>query len=240
LSKAKRLQTAQIGEGGEPSTAYGAYKTALKSLGSISFDELSSLTNNGAPGGRIYGALLLCQKDPGLGRAKLVDFLNDKTACEFQTGCEIFSSNLADIAKDLLCKGEFWDFKIDTAGGAAKTTPMYLGELMDAANFADQTPAESGPHREFLVYDAASRTIDGLKVADLETVVRSGEPAGKLYAAALLKQKSPQSKPFDSLLNDKTMVLYFGGCKGFPTTVADVAKELKEKGKFRSFSVRAK
>jgi hypothetical protein len=239
LSRAKRFESRQVGEGAS-STVYGAYADALKNIASISPDDLDWLKRNAEGGAKIYAALLLLAKNGNHAEDALVNLLDDKSQVQYQSGCEVFDASISSIAKDLVCTNQFMDFKIGTASGVKTEQPVYITELLRADLFADQTPGESGPHRASLVFAAARDNLKELKLEDLQTLMNKAKPAGKLYAASLISLKNSSRKSFDGLLADNSPVTYVGGCKGFQTTTAEIARELKDKGKYCGFNLQTK
>lgn len=116
--------------------------------------------------------------------------------------------------------------------------PNSLRQLLTAQSFDDGIQGESPTRSQnFLAYLDASDKISSLEVSDLNYVLEHGTPAGKLYAAVLLKQSSKvgDNLSFDKLLNDHSKVDYKSGCRGLQTDVAEIAKSLKEKSSYHNF-----
>jgi hypothetical protein len=117
--------------------------------------------------------------------------------------------------------------------------PDCLKNLMKATSFDDDQKGESPDFTpNYKAYLEASNMIYALELSDLDYVLERGSPAGRIYAAVLIKQsgRAGDNLSFDKLLKDNATVSYQSGCKVMSTTVAEVAKSFIEKGKFFNFS----
>lgn len=117
--------------------------------------------------------------------------------------------------------------------------PDCLKKLMKATSFDDDQKGESPDFTpNCKAYLEASNMIYALELSDLDYVLERGSPAGRIYAAVLIKQsgRAGDNLSFDKLLKDNATVSYQSGCKAMSTTVAEVAKSFIEKGKFFNFS----
>lgn len=236
LSQADRFANSLVGEGTR-SPVYDSYRTVCNNIGSTKLADLLWLKNNGTAAGKLYAGFLLLQKDPASGQEAFVEFLEDNRTLQYQSGCEVLQATVSGIARNILRTGRFLDFYDGIAHGVITDNPLYVQYLMNARQLADATPGESGAHPEYLVYAAAKQNPKELKPDDLNRLLTSASPAGKLYAASLLSLKNSDRSSLDKILQDKSKVTFISGCKGFETTVGEVAKQLKEKGNFVSFSI---
>ena len=122
----------------------------------------------------------------------------------------------------------------------AKTfLPECLQQLLTADSFEDSARGESPDlPKNYATYLAAAKLIPKLVTENLLYVRDHALPAGRIYAAILLKQSGQtDALSFGKLLNDTTPVKYVSGCKGTQTTVADVAHGFIEKGRFLNFAL---
>ncbi len=237
LSQADRFTNNLAGEGSR-SPIYDAYHASSNAMTSVKLSDLIWLKNNGTPAGKLYAGFLLVQKDPATGQEAFVEFLADNRPLQYQSGCEVLQATVSGIARNILRTGRFLDFNDGIAHGAITNNPLYVQYLMTADRLADATPGESGVHPQYLVYAAAKQNLKELKPDDLNRLLSKASPAGKLYAASLLSLKNSSRDSFEKLTADKSKVTFISGCKGFETTVGEIAKQLKENGNFLSFSIK--
>jgi len=117
--------------------------------------------------------------------------------------------------------------------------PDCLRQLLTADSFEDSVRGESpDPPKNYAAYLAAAKLIPNLVTENLLYVRDHALPAGRIYAAVLLKQSGQtDTASFGKLLNDKAPVKYLSGCKGMPTTVAGVAHGFVEKGRYFNFTL---
>jgi|GEM_PF-1039713 len=238
LSQANRFCNNLVGEATR-SPVYDAYNVASKNVATIKVGDLQWLKNNGTAAGKLYAGYLLLRKDPAAGQEAFVEFLADNRTLEYQSGCEVLQATVSGIARNVLRTGRFLDFYDGIAHGVITNNPMYVQYLTGAKLFADAGPGESGVRPEYLVFAAAKQNLKEVKTEDLSRLLIKASPAGKLYAATLASLKTGNRTSFDALLQDKSKVTFISGCKGFETTVGEVAKQLKETGSFMSFSLKA-
>lgn len=236
LSKAQRIESAALGEAGRPSTIFAAYDTLLRSVATVDKNDLLWLKSHGKPAARVYAAYLLYKKDPVVGRHALLELLDDDTEIEAQSGCEVFKTSVSVVGGSLVTTGQ-WDGTVGRNSAAGES--IYVSELMKAPMFADSTGGESGRYLEWLVFQAARTNARSLNPVDLNKILASGTPAGRLYAAILqdASGKFPKHAGFGKLATDSSKVTYATGCKRMETTVGEVAKALKEKGQFLNFRI---
>jgi len=112
-----------------------------------------------------------------------------------------------------------------------------LKALMDATTFDDGVAAETGLRTNYKNYAAAVDQIQALETKDLQTLLTRGSPAGRLYAAVLLKQSNRvgNDDSFGKLLNDNADVTYLSGCKGSNYKVKEIATAFIKDGSFHNF-----
>lgn len=232
LSKASRLEGATIGEGG-PSKVFALYRALCANSAKISMKDLLWLKGNGTPAARVYASYLMNQKDPSAGTRAFLELLDDDTALEYQSGCEVLRSSVSDVGRQVVATGRFLDFDLVVV----RAHPMYVSELSKAAVFANEVGSESGRHVEYLIYDAALKSARQLTTKDLDALMAGPSSAGRLYAALLqdASGKYPKSRGYDHLVKDNSKVLYQNGCKGMHSTVAEIAQALRDKGNFYGF-----
>lgn len=112
--------------------------------------------------------------------------------------------------------------------GATQITDRDRQDLLKAKIFAHGDLGESrqadpgwAAFQKYLKFGASAR-------GELKTIVQTGTPAGKLYAVILLKQFDSEGaiKILKRMKEDKTAVEYFRGCKGYSTTVEQLATKI--------------
>ena len=102
--------------------------------------------------------------------------------------------------------------------------------------------ADNGDPRQASPYFSAYKALlsGKLRTDDflLQTTLRSGSPAGKLYAAAILFELSQANgqEAFNSLSGDNSPVTFKSGLKIIPTTVSAIARSFSENGSYMDFS----
>jgi hypothetical protein len=116
--------------------------------------------------------------------------------------------------------------------------PDCLQTLLKAKTWNDGVRGE-GPEisKNFLAYSDAVAILSKLRTEDLEYVLKSGTPAGRIYAAMLLKQSGRDNQSFQKLLADKSTVDYVSGCKAMSAAVQDIARSFIDKGCYLNFSL---
>lgn len=122
--------------------------------------------------------------------------------------------------------------------GQKKMLPC-LSVLMTTKIFADgvrgESPDLSPGYKAFLeAYGLLPKISNG----DLQHLVKNATPAGKLYAAALLRVKGelPRSECYASLLSDQSSVDYQSGCRLTTAKVSEIAKQLLDSDKYLNFT----
>jgi hypothetical protein len=233
LSKFTRVESGQVGEGGE-SRAYRLYEQLRGRIAQLPIQDLMWLTANGTAASRVYSAFLTRSKDSKAGIHSVLELLDDDSPVEYQTGCEVLSSSVSEIGSAYTATGAFLDFQ-----DKPDLKPIYLEELRQAAQFADQVGGESGRQAEFLIFRAAFKNAHSLKVNDLKSLQKNATAAGRLYAAMLLESsgKLSRAQAFAPLLNDNASVLYVSGCKAASYRVSAVARQFKQTGRFHNFAL---
>lgn len=85
-----------------------------------------------------------------------------------------------------------------------------------------------------------------LKVPEqkLESLLKTGTPAAKLYAAALISERycnrgmpSKMKSGFEELKSDKSKVIYRSGCTASQHSVAEIASRFLSDGQFNEFAL---
>lgn len=118
--------------------------------------------------------------------------------------------------------------------------PACLKQLINASSFDDGQRGEAPTVTpNYKAYQEASGMISGIETADLNLMMDRGSPAGKLYAAVLLKQSGRvgDNLSFDRLLNDHSKVRYQSGCKVSETEVSEIAKSFIANNKYMNFQL---
>ncbi len=117
--------------------------------------------------------------------------------------------------------------------------PECLNRIMHATSVDEDCRGQRVSATEnHQAYVDASNMVYALKVEDLDHILKNGTPAGRIYAAVLLRQSSRvgNNLSFDKLLEDKSKVIYKSNDKVVNTTVSDIARSFKDKGAYENFS----
>lgn len=118
-----------------------------------------------------------------------------------------------------------------------ESLPPCLQKLKNATTFDDGMVGDGERSPNHDAYEEASTSVQGLESSALEYVLKTGTPAGRLYAAVLLKQSSRvgDEQSFGKLLNDDEKVVYRSGCKRGSYTVRQIAQAFIKDGHFNNF-----
>lgn len=124
-----------------------------------------------------------------------------------------------------------------TKKSAAKNLPAPLRALIHATTFDDGVAGETGLRQNYKNYSAAVDQIQAIETKDLQYLLTQGSPAGRLYAAVLLKQSNRvgNNESFAKLLSDDADVTYLSGCKGSNYKVKEIAAAFIKDGSFHNF-----
>lgn len=119
----------------------------------------------------------------------------------------------------------------------ALAMPPSLKALSHATTFDDCSAGESKTSSNFKSYTAACDQIQALETNDLQYLLGHATPAGRLYAAVLLKQSGRvgDNESFAKLLTDNATVVYRDGCIGTTYKVKDIASAFIKNGSFNNF-----
>lgn len=117
------------------------------------------------------------------------------------------------------------------------TLPSSLKRLMQAASFDDGVPGEGRRSENYAAYAEASSQVNALEDKDLQYVLGHATPAGRIYAAVLLKESGRfgDNESFAKLLHDDAKVTYLSGCKGSQYQVKEIADAFIKNGSFHNF-----
>lgn len=234
LSKAETLEGSTIGEGCK-SKHFAAFLALRAAASNVSTQDIMWLQANGKPAAKIYAAFLAYAKDKDNGTHYFEELLDNDTPVEYQSGCEVFNTSLSAIARSVIATGKYLDFDATITGD----TPIYARELERATIFADQLGAESGRHLEYLIFAAALEHAKELQKKDLEKLITSASPAGRIYAAILQNAsgKFQKNAGLTRLNTDAASVSYVSGCKASKYQVREIARQLLATGKFHNFKL---
>jgi hypothetical protein len=116
--------------------------------------------------------------------------------------------------------------------------------LMKAPEFADGVIGEAPyPSECYLAYREALVEPEKITDVELQELHQKATSQGKLYGACLSYYSRIAHKHGDadadlkSLINNKSQVYYRSGCKGFNSTVGEVASALIKEKKFLNFQL---
>ncbi len=129
--------------------------------------------------------------------------------------------------------------KLPKSHSSSASLPESLQRLLSADRFEDSVRGESPDlPKNYASYLAAAKLIPNLDVDNLLYVRDHALPAGRIYAAILLKQSGKSdTESFGKLLQDKAPVTYLSGCKGMPATVSEIAQSFADAGRFHNFTL---
>jgi hypothetical protein len=128
---------------------------------------------------------------------------------------------------------------VGEATAVKSTRPECITKLSKAKSFDSGEQGEGARSPNYTAYAEASGMISALETKDLEWLLANGTPAGKLYGAVLLKQtgRVGDNDSFKKLEKDTRKVAYLSGCKGFETSVGEVARGFMKDGYFMNFKI---
>lgn len=123
IKGAKYFCSGAMGEGGNIPDEYKAYQTIMKNAevnrGSANSGELIEIVRSqkSTAAGKFYAISILSKIDDKLAKSLLLDLAANisKEKVRFYSGCERSEDTVADIAKALLKKGLYIDFKLGAA-----------------------------------------------------------------------------------------------------------------------------
>ncbi len=115
--------------------------------------------------------------------------------------------------------------------------PASLTALLTATTFDDGVRGDGDQSVNFRNYALASDQIQALETSDLQYLLTHASPAGRLYAAVLLKQSGRvgDNECFAKLLGDNATVTYLSGCVGSTYKVKEIADSFIKNGCFNNF-----
>lgn len=119
-----------------------------------------------------------------------------------------------------------------------------LNVLKSAVDFSRGEKLGQKANAQFAAYRNICTNWTKLGKTDLEDLLKSATPAGKLYAAALVwetncyrGQPNKMKTGFESLKDDKSKVIYRTGCCVSEHTVGEIASVFIKDGQFQDFGV---
>lgn len=124
-------------------------------------------------------------------------------------------------------------FSVTTPKVFALDKPDCLKTLSMASRFEDSRIGEGGePSKMYKAYQEAFNKSDKISKADFVWLLQNGTPAGKIYAAMLLKGtgKASDAESFGKLVNDKSEVSLMSGCEIVMERVNSVAQSFIKSG----------
>lgn len=124
-------------------------------------------------------------------------------------------------------------FSITPPKAFALDKPDCLKTLSMAARFEDSRIGEGGKlSKLYKAYEEAFKKSDKISKADYIWLLQNGTPAGKIYAAMLLKGtgKGNDAESFGKLTHDKSEVAIQSGCEILMEKVSSVAQSFIKSG----------
>jgi hypothetical protein len=119
------------------------------------------------------------------------------------------------------------------------TLPDYLKSLLTAPRLQDGQIGEARePNPWFQAYEKAKK--QGKRIEpELQLLLKNATPAGKMYAAFLLRSADPAEgqKAFESLKKDVSTFTYQSGCKSMESAIYQAADQVLTTNKFQNFPI---
>lgn len=107
--------------------------------------------------------------------------------------------------------------------------------LSTAKRFEDKQIGEGGDaSKAYKAYEKAFNSSDSIKKEDFVWLLKNGTPAGKVYAAMLLRGtgKANDADSFGKLINDQSKIEFQSGCEVIQDTVNAIAKSFIKSGDY--------
>ncbi|MDX2108600.1 MAG: hypothetical protein SFY67_19555 [Candidatus Melainabacteria bacterium] len=106
--------------------------------------------------------------------------------------------------------------------------------LSIAKRFEDKQIGEGEASKTYKAYEEAFNNSDSIKKEDYLWLLQNGTPAGKVYAAMLLRGsgKANDADSFGKLSNDQSKIEVQSGCEVFKDTVSEIVKSFIKSGDY--------
>lgn len=173
-----------------PSPIYADFQRAIQA-GKAIRPEIEQMLQTGTPVGKIYAAALLGQFDPDAARSVLRSLQSDQTQIMVSLDPNIivpWPSTVGKWATNILNDDTTWL----PQATPKQPLPIYLERLRRAMN-PGHGPAGAAavPSQLYTDFKQAIRAGEQIR-PEIEQMLQTGTPVGKVYAAALLMQFDPE------------------------------------------------
>lgn len=111
LMKASEFSDNVRGEAPDLRAGYKAYYDGAGRLPEISVNHLKYVLQHATPAGKLYAAILLSQTKAMSNEQCYAGLLEDKSKVNYASGCEVFTTDVATIAKSLKASGKYLGFQ---------------------------------------------------------------------------------------------------------------------------------
>jgi len=111
LFSARRLENSVAGEGAR-SRLYTYYKEARELPLEAHSWAIYWLRRDGTPAGKLYAGFLMLKIDESAGMQMFRSLESDNSKVEYQSGCEVETTTVGAVAKELVQKKKYQDFEI--------------------------------------------------------------------------------------------------------------------------------
>lgn len=111
LFSAKRLENSVAGEGAR-SRLYAYYKEARELPLKTHSWEIYWLRRDGTPAAKLYAGFLMLKIDESSGVQMFRSMENDNSKVQYQSGCEVETTTVGAVAKEVVQKKKYLDFEI--------------------------------------------------------------------------------------------------------------------------------
>lgn len=109
LAHADSFESGTIGEGGQASAYFNAYK-ALITRATADDTALRALLETGSAAGKLYAAAILWELNKDAGLAAFKSLQSNGAAVTFKSGCESFPTSVSEVASSFVTNGSYLDF----------------------------------------------------------------------------------------------------------------------------------
>lgn len=123
---------------------------------------------------------------------------------------------------------------IQSVTSFAADKPQCLITLSAAPKLEDRQVGEGSISKIYKAYEEAFNSSDSIKKEDYQWLLKNGSPAGKIYAAMLLRGTgmANDTESFGKLSKDESKIRFQSGCEVFEDTVCAIAKSFIKSGDY--------
>lgn len=110
LARSESFDGPLVGEGGEPSPIFSAYRALLTRNLSKDDMALQGLLKTGSSSGKLYAAAIIWEANRDNGMEAFRSLAGDDSKVNYRSGCETLNTSVSEIARSFLEKGGYLEF----------------------------------------------------------------------------------------------------------------------------------